>query len=167
VTGPINSGAGSPHPVLVQTFRRMRRDARTDDSPAPTAILAGINFVIDGGGSAITTGTKGGLVVPFPCIVRKVELQEMDGTAGTITVDIQAAPTGAAPTFTSICGSSKPAIATSGRYYMDTSWAPTNGLSGWTTRMAAGTALLYDVTAATTIQRITVALTVQRLDLTG
>lgn len=159
------SASPTPHPLLVQTFRRMRRDARTDDSAAPVAVLAGINFVIDGGGSAITTGTVGGLIIPFPCRIRKVELQEMDGTAGTVTIDIQKAPTGSAPTFASICASTRPTIASSGRYYMDQSWAPTNGLVGWTTTINKGDALRYSVTAAATIQRITVALHVQRLDI--
>src|SRR3954468_23811037 len=72
---------------------------------------AGIEFVIDGGGSAITTGVKGGLIVPFDCEITKVELQEFIGTSGTLSIDIRKASTGTGPAFTSIIGTAGPFLA--------------------------------------------------------
>jgi len=36
--------------------------------------VASITFIIDGGGSAITTGIKGALEIPFACTINRVTL---------------------------------------------------------------------------------------------
>ncbi len=117
----------------------------------------GVEYVIDGGTSAINNGSAGGLIVPFNCVITGVVLQEFDGTTGSITVDIQGALPGASPSFSSLCGGNTPHI-TSGRYYSDGS------VSGWSTTLDRGDALRYVVSGASTIKRVTVMLYVRRTD---
>jgi hypothetical protein len=47
---------------------------------------AGLAFIIDGGGSAITTGEKGHLEVPFTCNLQQVSL--LADQSGSIKIDI-------------------------------------------------------------------------------
>src|SRR3954467_11904642 len=77
----------------------------TTGGTTTAGVSAGIAFLIDGGGSAITAGSKGGVIVPFPCTITQVVLQEFEGVSGSISVDIQAGVPGAGPTFASLCGS--------------------------------------------------------------
>jgi hypothetical protein len=157
----FDAGGGHADPQLVEVFRGIRRDSREGDGSIPTAVMVAPEFVIDGGGSVIVTGSAGGLIIPFPCRITQVELQEFEGTSGTITVDIQTAVPGAAPSFASICASAKPTISPSGRYYLDST------LSGWSTTIARHTAMQFLVNAVTLFTRITVVVTARRLDLTG
>ncbi len=124
------------------------------------AVTAGIEYVIEGGGVAITNGNAGGLIVPLTGVITKVELQEFDGISGSITVDIGKGAPGSSPGFGSITGGSTPHI-TSGRHYSD------SGLGGWTTTLSYGDALRYTVSGASTIRRVTVMLYVRRTDIFG
>jgi len=151
---------GHPDAGLVEMFRGIRRDARQPDGSTATAVMAAIPFIIDGGGAVIANGSAGGVTVPFPCRIKRVELQEFEGTSGSITVDIQKAPPGAAPAFASICAATRPSIASS-RYSIDTT------LAGWTTTINRYDALKFIVSGIASFTRITVVLHVRRLDLTG
>lgn len=48
---------------------------------------ASITYVIDGGGSVITTGNKGYLEIPFPCGIQNVSVL-LDNTTGTLNVEV-------------------------------------------------------------------------------
>lgn len=122
-------------------------------------VTASFEFVIDGGGSTITTGSAGGLIVPFDCVITEVELQEFEGTTGSIVVAIQKAIAGASPSFASITASSTPTIS-AGRHYSDAA------LTGWTTTLSRGDAIKYLVSSVSSFKRITVVLYVRRTDLT-
>ena len=50
-----------------------------------TGKTVSITYIIDGGGSAITTGSKGFLEIPFPCKIKRASLLADTGTA---TVDV-------------------------------------------------------------------------------
>ncbi len=113
-----------------------------------------INFIIDGGGSAITTGIKGGVEVPAGTIV---EMRLLADQSGSIVVDIwkdtyaNYPPTDA----DSITASAVPTIST------DTK-ATDATLTGWTTALTAEDILYYNVDSVTTIERVTVVLKVRK-----
>lgn len=110
-------------------------------------------FIIDGGGSAITTGIKGDLIVDFGCTIQSVTL--LADQSGSIVVDIwkdtyaNYPPTNA----DSITASAKPTISTATKSQDST-------LTGWTTSISAGDILRFNVDSITTCQRVTVALKV-------
>jgi hypothetical protein len=116
---------------------------------------ATLTFVIDGGGSAIATGIKGDLEIPFACTINQVTL--LADQSGSIVVDIwkdtyaNYPPTGA----DSITASAKPTISSAAKSQDAT-------LTGWTTSIAAGDVLRFNVDSATTIQRCTVSLKVTK-----
>ena len=119
------------------------------------SLASSINFVIDGGGSAITTGVKGFIEIPFACTINQVTM--LADQSGSIVVDIwkdtyaNYPPTDA----DSITAAAVPTISTATKSQDAT-------LTGWTTSIAAGDILGYNVDSATTVTRVTVALKVTR-----
>lgn len=118
----------------------------------PTAAKAfGINFVIDGGGSAITTGIKGDIELPFAGTITSVRL--LADQSGSIAVDIwkdtyaNFPPTDA----DSITASAVPTITTATKSEDTT-------LTAWTTTFSAGDILRINVDSATTVQRVTLSI---------
>ena len=116
--------------------------------------VIGIEFVIDGGGAAITTGIKGYLEVPFACTVNTWTL--LADTSGSITVDVYSDTYANYGTNTSMVGAgTKPVISSATKAQS----AP----SSWTTTsIAAGNIVGFNVTAATTVTRVTISLKVTR-----
>ena len=116
--------------------------------------MIGIEFVIDGGGAAITTGIKGYLEVPFACTVNTWTL--LADTSGSITVDVYSDTYANYGTNTSMVGTgTKPAIASATK-------AQSSPASWTTTTIAAGNIVGFNVTAATTVTRVTISLKVTR-----
>lgn len=117
---------------------------------------ASISFVIDGGGEAITTGIKGDLEVPFACTITEATL--LADQSGAIVIDIwkQAYADFPPEDANSITASAPPTIAASGVKAQDST------LSGWTTSLAKGDTLRFNVDSVTTIQRITLSLKVDK-----
>ena len=115
-----------------------------------------INFIIDGGGSEITTGIKGDVMVEFACTINQVTL--LADQSGSIQVDIwkQAYADFPPEDANSITASAVPAITT------DTD-SQDSTLTGWTTSIAAGDTLRYNVDSITTCERVTVVLKVTRV----
>lgn len=115
-----------------------------------------IQYVIDGGGGAISTGQKGHLTVPFDCVVTGWTI--LANASGSIVVDIwKDTYANFPPTVAdTIAGSEKPTLS-SAQKNQDLS------LSTWTTTLAAGDVLAYNVDSATTVQRVTVILHVTRV----
>lgn len=112
-----------------------------------------ITFAIDGGGSALTTGIKADVYVPYACTITAVTM--LADQSGSVVVDIwkdtfaNYPPTGA----DSITASAKPTITTATNS-QDTT------LTGWTTSISAGNTLRFNVDSATTITRLSLTLTV-------
>ncbi len=113
--------------------------------------IATINFVIDGGGSAILTGSKGFLVVDFACTIQNNTL--LADQSGSIVVDIKKIDYATFPTTVSICAAAKPTLSTAQKSQDAT-------LTGWTTAITAGDILEYVVDSATTVTRVTLSLKV-------
>jgi len=126
-----------------------------DGVDVSTLTTSGIEFVIDGGGAAITTGEKGDIEIPFVCTITKVTM--LADQSGSIAVDIwkdsyaNYPPTDA----DSITASAVPTITTAVKSQDDT-------LTGWTKTVAAGSIIRYNVDSCDTITRVTISLTVTR-----
>ena len=118
--------------------------------------LAGsINFVIDGGGSAITTGVKGDIEIGFDCIIRSCRV--LPDQSGSIVVDIwKDTYANYPPTDADTITSSTPPTVTATTKSEDTT------LTSWTTTISAGDILRFNVDSVTTIERVTISLTVER-----
>lgn len=115
-----------------------------------------VNFIINGGGLAITAGIKGDIgPIDFVGTIEAVTM--LADQSGSIMVDIWKGtyanfpPTDA----DSITASAVPAITTAIKS-QDTT------LTGWTTSIAAGDILRYNVDSVTSIQRLTITLKVKR-----
>lgn len=120
---------------------------------AAQAHPATINFAMDGGGSAITTGLKGFVQVPFNCTIVKVDL--LADISGSVVVDIwrdtyaNHPPTDA----DSITAAAPPTISGAVKSTNTT-------LTGWTTQLNEGDVLAFNVDSAATLTHLTVAIKV-------
>ena len=118
-------------------------------------LTAGIQFVIDGGGVVLTTGVKGDLMIPFACTINEWTL--LADQSGSVVVDIwKDTYANFPPTVADvITASAKPTISSATKGQSST-------LTGWTTSIAAGDTLRFNVNSVTTIQRVTLTLKVTR-----
>lgn len=114
-----------------------------------------IEFVIDGGGSAITTGVKGFLEIPYAATIQRVTT--LCDQSGSIVVDLwKDSYANYPPTVAdTITASAKPTLST-------TTKAQDATLTGWTTSVSAGDIIGYNVDSATTVTRCTISLKVTK-----
>ncbi len=117
--------------------------------------ITALEFVIDGGGSIITTGQKGHLRVPFSGTIQSVTL--LADVVGDIQIDIwKSSLAGFPPTDAdTITGGNEPKL--TGAQSMEDS-----ALTGWTKTFSQGDLFAFNVDSAATITRVTVILTVER-----
>lgn len=113
-----------------------------------------IEYVIDGGGSAITTGVKGVIEVPFACTITQVTL--LADQSGSIVIDIwKDTYANYPPTVAdTITAAAKPTLSSAVKSQDAT-------LTGWTTTITAGDILRFNVDSATTVERVTISLKIQ------
>ena len=131
--------------------------AATVQAVSGVAILQGntIGVTIDGAGSAITTGAKGYIRIPFDCTIVGVYL--LADQSGSAVVDVwkdtwaNYPPTDA----DSITASAPPTLSA------DDNGSDTT-LTGWTTTVSAGDVIGFSVDSASTITRLTLQLQVTR-----
>jgi len=138
LTGDVTASAGSNATLLSSTLK-----------------VVEICFIVDGGGSAITTGQKGHIKIPFACTINQADLYA-DQT-GSVVVDIWKDtfanfPPTVADTITA---AAKPTLS-SAQKYQDTT------LTGWTTSIAAGDILSYNIDSVSTITRLTITMKATR-----
>jgi len=116
------------------------------------ASVVAMNFVIDGGGSALTTGVKGFLEIPFAMTLTGVTV--LADQTGSAVIDIwKDTYANYPPTVAdSITASAKPTLSSAAKT-KDTT------LTGWTTSVNAGDILAFNLDSVSTIQRLTIALT--------
>jgi hypothetical protein len=122
---------------------------------AASSTSSAIEVVIDGGGSAITTGIKGDLEVPFACTIGSARL--FADQSGSIVVDIwRDVYASFPPTDADSITASAPPTLSGAQSSQDTT------LTGWTTTLAEGDVLRFNVDSASTVQRVTLSLGVTR-----
>lgn len=124
--------------------------------PTGPAGVDTIQFIIDGGGIAITTGIKGDIQVPFICTVSGWTI--LGDQSGSIVVDIWKDTYANYPPDVSdtIAGSEKPTLsaATKNQDLSLTTWS--------TLSLAAGDILRFNVDSVSTVTRVTISLHVTR-----
>ena len=110
-----------------------------------------ITFIIDGGGSAITTGEKGHLEIPFACTITQVTM--LADVSGSIVVDIWKNTYALFPPAdaNSITSTTPPTISAAQKSQDST-------LTGWTTSIAAGDILAFNVDSVATVTRVTISI---------
>jgi len=114
-----------------------------------------IEFVIDGGGSAITTGTKGYIEIPWDCTIDSVTM--LADQSGSAVVDIWVDTYANYPPLDadSITASAVPTISTAIKSQDAT-------LTGWTTSLTKGSIVGYNVDSAATVEFLTISLKVDK-----
>lgn len=120
----------------------------------PTAVKTSVvGIVIDGGGSAITTGIKGFVQVPFDCTIVSATL--LADQSGSIVVDVwKDTYLNYPPTVgDTITAAAKPTLSAVAKA-LDTT------LTGWNKNISAGDVIGFNVDSATTVTRVTLELQV-------
>ena len=119
------------------------------------SVTDAIEFVIDGGGSAITTGVKGYIEIPYACTITQATL--LAEQSGSIVVDIWKDTYANYPPVNadSITASAPPTISAATKSQDGT-------LTGWTTSVSAGDILGFNVDSASTVELVTISLKVTR-----
>ncbi len=116
-----------------------------------TPPVSSLTAVIDGGGLAITTGVKGYLEVPFACTIS--EATALADQVGSIVVDVwKDTYANYPPVDADSITAAAPITISSAIKSKNTT------LVGWTTSVAAGDILGFNVDSASTVTRVTISL---------
>ena len=108
------------------------------------------NYIIDGGGSAITTGIKSDIEIPFDCTITSVTL--LGDQSGSIVIDLWKTTYSAFDNSThpvvgdSITASAKPTLSSASKSTDST-------LTGWTKSITSGDIIRVNVDSCTTTER--------------
>jgi hypothetical protein len=114
-----------------------------------------IEFLIDGGGSAITTGVKGDIEIPMTGTIQRATC--LCDQTGSIVVDIWVDTYGNfPPTSADSITAAAPVTVGSATKSQDST------LTGWTKSLTAGHIMRFNVNSASTVERCTVSLMVQK-----
>ena len=134
-----------------------QRLAQGANDPAWVDDIVTLNFIIDGGGSAITTGVKGDVKVDFACTIQSWEI--LPDQSGSIVIDIwKDTYANFPPTNTdAMPGAGKePTLSTATK-------AQDLDITDWTTDdISAGDILRFNVDSITTVERVTLVLKLKR-----
>lgn len=149
-TNPAASTPGNAAAVGAATVA-----ARRDHAHPRLLDTFDVAFIIDGGGSAITTGIKGDIALDFSATINQVTL--LADQSGSIVVDIwKDTYANYPPTVAdTITASAKPTISSATKSKDST-------LTGWTTTVSSGDTLRFNVDSATTVTRVVVILKMTR-----
>lgn len=166
---PGLSGSSTPTPpmtlsnLLIDTDKNWQghlidglAKAITNEGAArPYDLLAAPEFVVDGGGVAITTGEKGHIRLPFNGEILSVALGA--DQPGSIVIDIWKNTTANFPPTIAdtITASAKPTLSNESASLDAT-------LTGWTKTFSIGDWLAFNVDSAATVTRVTIVLFVRR-----
>ena len=134
-----------------------------DSSDASSVVVTGFTsnigcfgLTIDGGGSAITTGIKGSIIVPYGCIIDSWSI--IADQSGSIVVDVWKGSSLSIPTSaaSSIAGSELPTLS-SQQINTDLD------LTTWTTNLVVDDVLVFNVNSASTVTRVTLQIKVIKI----
>ena len=112
-----------------------------------------VGVVIDGGGSAITTGIKGTITIPYDCVIENWTVTA--DISGDIVIDVKKSTYAGYPTTASIAGSEKPTLSGAQKNQDLT-------LTTWTTTVTSGDVLEFVVDSATTVTKVTLSMKVNK-----
>lgn len=146
-----SNGSGAVAELALGSSGQLLQANGASSAPTFAAQSVALIFVIDGGGSAITTGVKGYLEVPFGMTITGWTLVAKE--SGSIVIDVwKDTYANFPPTVAdTIAGTEKPTLS-SVQKNQDTS------LSSWTTAITAGDVLGFNVDSITTCTQVTLTL---------
>lgn len=104
-------------------------------------------LVVDGGDSAITTGSKGTRYIPFNCTITGWSIQS--DVSGDVVVDVKRSGV-------SLAGTEKPTLSSS-------STNSDLALSTWTTSLLTGDIVEFIVDSASTVTRVTLTILITKI----
>ena len=136
--------------------QKLKADSGQSSGLAWVDDLATVQIIIDGGGSAIATGVKGYVTIPFAWsdITEAILLADQ---SGSIVVDVwKDTYANYPPVDADSITASAPMTISSATKSRDTT------LTGWTKTGSAGDVLGFNVDSATTVTRVTAALTLKK-----
>jgi len=113
----------------------------------------GLSYVIDGGGTAITTGLKGFIVAPFTATISAVAL--VADQSGSIVIDLWNASASIPTVVNTITASDKPTLS-SQQYALNTT------LTGWSLVVTKGDVIGFNVDSAATVTRVSINIALDR-----
>ena len=117
---------------------------------------AGVVFIIDGGGSAITTGIKGSIVLPYKCEIISATI--VTDQSGSIVVDLwKDTYANYPPTDADSITASAPLTISSSNKAQDTT------LSGWTKTLERYNVLFFNVDSVATVEWASITLLIKRI----
>ena len=120
----------------------------------PSGATRTITFAIDGGGAPITTGIKADVYVPYACTI--VEVTMLADQVGSIVVDIwKDAYANYPPTDADSITAAVPPTIAAGIQSQDAT------LTDWSTAIAAGDVLRFNVDSNDVVERLSLVLTVE------
>ena len=119
------------------------------------ANLGSFGITIDGGGSAITTGVKGYVEIPYSGTITSWTI--MADQSGSTVIDLWKDTYANYPPTSgdTIAGSAKPTLTAAVK-------AQSSTLTGWTTAVAAGDIIAFNVVSASTSTRITLSIKINK-----
>ena len=149
-TGAV-SGPSTSNQILITTSSTTSVWESVTNVFSTVPRTAAITYTIDGGGNVITTGSKGQLDIPFPgCTITGWVLTA--DQAGAAVVDVQSSSYAGFPgSLSSICGGDRPTL--SGVQKNENL-----AVSAWSSTVAPGTQLNFNVISATTVTRLNLTL---------
>lgn len=122
-----------------------------------------IGITIDGATSVLTTGVKGYIQIPYAATI--VGWSIVADQSGSINVDIDKHSSSAPPSAPSIPNTTTDKISASAPVALSSAQSASvaaSGVSTWTTSVAQWDTIGFNVTSATTVQRVTILLKVLR-----
>ena len=112
-----------------------------------------IGVMLDGGGSVITTGSKGYRRIPYDATIEDWAI--LSDVTGSIVIDVKKCDYSGWPTTSSIAGSEKPTLSSATKN-QDVA------LSTWTTAITAGDMLEFVVDSASTLTKVWLYIKIKR-----
>lgn len=146
--GSGDSIAGSVYKATFLTALNGGSGGFVVDAVGVTNNITAVEFIIDGGGSAITTGVKGFIEIPFAATVASWAV--MADQTGSIVIDILRA-NNAVPSVSMIGAGNKPTLSSAQyNFQLPSSWTSTTlSQTDW---------LGFSVSSASTVTRVTALL---------
>ena len=115
----------------------------------PASLNSSLAITVDNGTSAVTTGNKTFITIPYNCTITGWSL--LSNTSGNLSITISTSTVGTFPTLTTISGVTPPELSNS-------QVASNYSLTGWSTALTAGEILVATVTGTPTVNLATLTL---------
>lgn len=130
-------------------------DGTVQVSSPPVQAQGSLGITIDGAGSAITTGVKGYVSVPYDATVQSWTL--LADQSGSIVIDVWKDTFGNHPPTVAdtIAGSDKPTLAS-------VALSSSSALTGWTTGVSEGDVIGFNVDSVATVTQVHLSIVVNK-----